>query len=241
MAQQAYRWEFPAPAEPFDPVSYRVVGGPQDFSDDTQHTILLDDNVEVGERVVVFGATSVDTPVGTIGSVTDESGNTYVLDEQNAPSFGLGNAVNAYSARCDTALDIGDDVTIHVTPGWHGMSPYWLVVAINSGGAADMVKDVSDEALSALASTISTPTITTADNAAVFGFFAGDHDSGENWTMGGIGWTEIADTPPGTESTYSIVLMGRLAETSFNGNASGGIGGPLIRDHTLIISYMRET
>lgn len=218
--------------------SYRVVGGPADFSDDTQQTILLSDSVSVGERIVILGGTSVDTQIGTIGSATDASGNTYAIDQQ---AFGGAfNAANALSAACDVALDIGDSVTIHVTPGWHGMSPFWLVLAINSGDARPMVKDVSAGQASGNTQTPTTPEITTAAGpVVVFGFFAGTMGGAPgNWTPG-LGWTEICDTGPGTESDYNIVAQGRVETGPWTGRANG-TATSFVQLEDIIVAYKAQ-
>lgn len=202
--------------------SYRVVGGPQDFSDDTQHTITLSDNVDENERIVILGGTSVDTQIGTIGSATDDSGNTYAIDQQ--AYGGAFNAANALSAHCDTALGIGDGVTIHVTPGWHGMSPFWLVLAINSGDARPMVKDVSAGQASGNTQTPTTPEITTASGPiVVLGFFAGTITGSPGNFTPGTGWSEICDTGPGTESDYNIVAQGRVETGPWTGRSNGTV------------------
>lgn len=219
-------------------VSYRIVAGPEGQSDNRQHTITLDDAVEPGETMVLLIGHSVTTEVGVTGSVADPDGNLWVRDE--LAIGGTGRGVTVFSAYCPAGLAVGSTVRFFTTDTNHGESPYFIMLALNSGDSRRMVYDTSDANFSGYTSTPTSPSITTYNgDCAVFGFLAGS-DYAAGWWTPGSGWSEIADTGTATESTYSIACQGRLPTSTFSGTSTGTASGNNQWGH-VIVSYKAVT
>ena len=221
----------------------RVVAGPTPFTDDTEHSVALTDNVAAGETCVAFIGCSVTDINGIVGYVDANDGamtttadcstqTTWQKDEEFGGAGGGGyRGVSCFSSYIKTGLTSGDTIRFGVKHGsggtfdasgfYHGQSPHICVIALNSGDGRYMVYDTSDSNNENTTTTPNSPSITTANDSIVLGFFAGATTAGVGWFTPGSGWTELVDSASGTESNFNIACQYRLATTSYSGDSSG--------------------
>lgn len=221
----------------------RVVAGPTSFSDNTEHSVTLTDNVAAGETCVALIACSVTDINGIVGYVDANDGAmtttsdcatqwTWQKDEEFGGAGGGGyRGVSCFSSYIKTGLTSGDTIRFGVKHGsggtfdasgfYHGQSPFIVVIALNSGDGRYMVYDTSDSNSQTNVTSIASPSITSSTDVIVLGFSGGATTVGAGWFTSGSGWTELADTAQGTESNFNICAQWRTSSTSFSGTHNG--------------------
>lgn len=236
----------PAPAS----VTYRLVAGPTAQSDAQTHNITLDKPVLPGERLVAFIACSNANTIdgngnqSDVGSITDSAGNVWAQDCEAFSDANILHSGQAFSALAAAGLPYGSTITMHVWGGtgagaYHGQSPFWCIVALNSGDSRAMVLDKHDHQVDILTSHVA-PSVTTALAAVVLGFHVQDGATAGGWWTPTAGFTEICDTADaatqGGESAYAISAEAQVVTSGYTGGAGGSTGGNKAITN-LVVSY----
>lgn len=239
----------PAPAGVF---YSRIVGGPIAQSDATAHSVALIGAVLPGEFLVCFAACSnantidVNGNKSDVGSVTDSGSNTWTQDCEAFSDANILHSAQAFSAPCAAGLAIGANVTLHVhndfPPGYHGQSPYYIVLALSTGDGRTFALDQQAHGVDLLTAHAAPNITTSVSNAVVLGFHVVEAGAAGGWWTPGAGFTEYldsigADQPPnGGESAYNISGEVKIVSAGYTGGAGGSTGGNKATTN-LVVAY----
>jgi hypothetical protein len=205
----------------------RVVGGPTSGTDFSLHTVTLTDSVLPGETIVLLVGHSLRITDGLVGFADVNTGPYLTIDAEcsNSDNSGAGRGISCLSAYLPDGVPSGSTLRYSVKfvggAYYHGQSPFATVLALNSGDGRYMVFDTAVSQFVLADSTPHTPTITSAADAIVLGYFAAATSVGAGWWTPDAGETEFADSAQGTESLYNVAGNYRIATSAYTGTMGG--------------------
>jgi len=218
----------------------RVIAGPTPGTDNSVHKLTLTDSVAAGETIVFLSGLSLYVTEGLVGFADVDTGPYLSFDCEYSAISSNGRGISCFSAYSPNGVASGTTLRFSVkyTAGayYHGQSPYAVALALNSGDGRYMVFDTYAAADTNLDTTPHTPSITSAADAIILGFFAGYNSGTPGWWTPDGGETEFADEAAGTESGYCIAGNYRIVTSPYTG-ASGGTLAGSTGFGTLIASY----
>jgi hypothetical protein len=139
------------------------------------------------KQTTVSGSVLLDAAVISVVSTSGfDSSGTLVINGVNVTYTGI--TANSLTGCGTHAAYVGGE-----TVTYHGQSPFWCVLALNSGGGKTFSFDVG----ATQDSTTNVPSATaatTATSAVAFGLFVESTTDTIGWMTPGSGWTKLFDT-----------------------------------------------